>query len=304
LLARYTSAVNNTSFSAATMSLVGNFTSNGDATSMRSGAAAGQQRQNHHIDDSAAPDPAIGLHRTSTSMSQARKRSTSGARPAGATQEMSDSNTLPPSNGNSTSQSKEHEDKVFEDSSADDEEDKRREAEVHTLARKLTKQSSSYSDQGVANPFLAPEDSRLNPHSEHFNARAWAKSVLNFHLQDPEAHPLRTSGIAFRNLNVFGFGASTDYQKSVGNVILEIVGNVRAMLGIGQKRRIDILRDFEGVVHAGELLVVLGPPGSGCSTLLKTISGETHGLNIDPHSYMNYQGEFCLERKSVSRCGC
>lgn len=102
---------------------------------------------------------------------------------------------------------------------------------------------------------------------------------------------MRTAGVAYRNLNVFGFGSATDYQKSVGNVLLESVGLIRQVLGMAKKRRIDILRGFEGLVHAGEMLVVLGPPGSGCSTLLKTISGETDGLNIDPDSYINYQGE-------------
>ena len=38
------------------------------------------------------------------------------------------------------------------------------------------------------------------------------------------------------------------------------------------------------------MLVVLGRPGSGCSTLLKTISGETHGFFIDESSELNYQG--------------
>jgi ATP-binding cassette subfamily G (WHITE) protein 2 (PDR) len=266
------------------MSLVGNFVTNGDATEVRSGAASGQRRPSVHYDDQNAGS-AIGLHRTSTSHSQARKMSaSSGIRP----QETSEGNTLSQSNGDHSKKTDAADDKVFEDSSAD-EEDIRRDAEVHELARKLTKQSSFYSGHDV-NPFEASEDSRLNPHSENFNARAWAKAVLNFHLKDPEAHPLRTSGIAFKNLNVYGFGASTDYQKSVGNVLLDVVGIVRSMFGIGQKRRIDILRDFEGVVHAGELLVVLGPPGSGCSTLLKTISGETHGLNIDSSSYLNYQG--------------
>ncbi|KAH7060373.1 hypothetical protein B0J12DRAFT_565740, partial [Macrophomina phaseolina] len=51
--------------------------------------------------------------------------------------------------------------------------------------------------------------------------------------------------------------------------------------------RINILHHFEGFVEAGEMLVVLGPPGSGCSTLLKTISGETYGFNIDPSLYIN-----------------
>lgn len=31
---------------------------------------------------------------------------------------------------------------------------------------------------------------------------------------------------------------------------------------------------------------------SGCSTLLKTIAGETHGLEVEEGSYINYQGEF------------
>lgn len=29
---------------------------------------------------------------------------------------------------------------------------------------------------------------------------------------------------------------------------------------------------------------------SGCSTLLKTIAGETHGFQVSPESYLNYQG--------------
>ena len=56
------------------------------------------------------------------------------------------------------------------------------------------------------------------------------------------------------------------------------------------KHKIQILRNFEGLVRSGEMLVVLGRPGSGCSTLLKTIAGETHGFYIDSKSEINYQG--------------
>ncbi|KAF8904005.1 ABC-2 type transporter-domain-containing protein [Mucidula mucida] len=55
-------------------------------------------------------------------------------------------------------------------------------------------------------------------------------------------------------------------------------------------RRIDILRDFEGLVKAGEMLVVLGRPGSGCTTLLKSIAGETHGFYVEQDAHINYQG--------------
>lgn len=61
------------------------------------------------------------------------------------------------------------------------------------------------------------------------------------------------------------------------------------MTGRG-KRKIQILRNFEGLVRSGEMLVVLGRPGAGCSTLLKTISGETSGFYIDEGSDINYQG--------------
>jgi ABC-type multidrug transport system ATPase subunit len=38
------------------------------------------------------------------------------------------------------------------------------------------------------------------------------------------------------------------------------------------------------------MLAVLGPPGSGCSTFLKTVAGDTHGFHVDDEAIMNYQG--------------
>lgn len=51
-----------------------------------------------------------------------------------------------------------------------------------------------------------------------------------------------------------------------------------------------ILSGFEGVVKSGELLLVLGRPGSGCSTFLRTMAGEVHGLSIDKKSLVHYNG--------------
>ena len=53
-----------------------------------------------------------------------------------------------------------------------------------------------------------------------------------------------------------------------------------------KKSRIDILRGFEG-----EMLLVLERPGSGCTTLLRTLAGHTHGLYVDKDSKFNYQGK-------------
>lgn len=75
------------------------------------------------------------------------------------------------------------------------------------------------------------------------------------------------SGFVFKNLRVTGTGSSLQYQQTVSSVMT-------APLRIGElfkkgKERV-ILKNFEGVVKAGELVVVLGRPGSGCSTFLKT----------------------------------
>ena len=80
----------------------------------------------------------------------------------------------------------------------------------------------------------------------------------------------------------------TEY-RTFGNYPLELFTLFNTVTGRGQ-RKIQILRNFEGLVRSGEMLVVLGRPGAGCSTLLKTVSGETQGFFIDEQSEINYQG--------------
>ncbi|OAG36525.1 hypothetical protein AYO21_09256 [Fonsecaea monophora] len=46
----------------------------------------------------------------------------------------------------------------------------------------------------------------------------------------------------------------------------------------------------DDAMQPGEMLVVRGPPGPGCSTFLKTITGETYGFNLGEDSYINDQG--------------
>lgn len=43
--------------------------------------------------------------------------------------------------------------------------------------------------------------------------------------------------------------------------MLEVVGLAKKLIGKAKPRKIDILQNLEGVVHSGEMLVVLGPPG-------------------------------------------
>ncbi|KAJ5515061.1 CDR ABC transporter [Penicillium fimorum] len=166
------------------------------------------------------------------------------------------------------------------------------EVEVTRLAQQLTRQSTrfSVSTHNAENPFIETgEDSTLNPSSENFKARDWMKNLLAIQSRDPERYPKRQAGLSFKNLSVHGFGTPTDYQKDVANSVLQIGALFRTMTGTG-KQKIQILDNFDGLIKSGEMLVVLGRPGSGCSTFLKTIAGEMNGIFKDPSSHMNYQG--------------
>jgi len=124
----------------------------------------------------------------------------------------------------------------------------RREEAVHQLARRLTSQSQQ--SAANQNPFNAAPNSALDPHGEHFNARAWTKAMLNLQLNDENAPPTRTAGVSFRDLNVHGFGTDTDYQKTVGNVWLDGPALVKKIMG-DKGRKIDILQHCDGLVEAG-----------------------------------------------------
>lgn len=256
------------------MSVAGNFTSNGDVQAQ------------HHV----PPRDAVTPSHVGHAGSDTSEASTIAANQDGSRLFTRDTNN--DTNNNHRSDLKDSTLNTNHNSEAvslDDDaaSNERREDAVHQLARRYTEQSV-YSTTHM-NPFNAQAGSSLDPHGEHFNARAWAKAMLNTTLEDPNAPPPRTAGVSFRNLNVHGFGSDTDYQKSVGNVWLEGPGMVRKLMG-NKGKKIEILKDLEGVVEAGEMLVVLGPPGSGCSTFLKTLAGETHGFFVDQNSTVNYQG--------------
>lgn len=105
------------------------------------------------------------------------------------------------------------------------------------------------------------ENSTINPKGPNFKPRHF-ESMLKLNRNEPDADPQRTAGIAFKNLHVYGYGQATDYQKSVGNIFLKGIGLIAGLLGKVKSTLIDILHGWEGLINAGEMLVVLGPPGS------------------------------------------
>ncbi|KAF5684748.1 putative ABC1 transport, partial [Fusarium denticulatum] len=167
---------------------------------------------------------------------------------------------------------------------------------ISNLARQLSRVSTTAGTELHA--FSPQPGTKLDPNSPTFDPRAWVKAFVRLLESDVGAAPSRSLGVAFKNLNVYGWGSGAEHQKTIVDYPIDVVKYLAGLVSGGKKRRVDILRDFEGVVDEGELLLVLGPPGSGCSTLLKTIAGETAGLEVGPDSYMNFRG---IDEKSIRR---
>lgn len=258
---------------------------NNDLTSQTTGMPTTGRRPSHDQDQE-EESPYVGLHKTSSR--QSRNSTTHDATRTGATS-VTEVTTPQRELRNKTETSPGGDTDTVSEYDNDTEEEHRNSA-VQALARRYTSHSQAAGIEPGTNIFLAASDpdSPLNPNGEKFRARTWAKAVVD--MMSTEGHKFRTTGVAFQNLNVYGFGSATDYQKDIANVWLEVGTLARRLLGQA-KRRIDILRDFDGVVRKGEMLVVLGPPGSGCTTLLKTIAGDYNGIFVDDKSYFNYQGK-------------
>ncbi|MCJ1360207.1 MAG: hypothetical protein MMC33_010210, partial [Icmadophila ericetorum] len=137
------------------------------------------------------------------------------------------------------------------------------ELKISSIARRLSQHSrESITSKQDDNVFFAAKGSSLDPKSPNFSAQVWLKALLRLQARDPDKFVGRTVGVALRGLNVFGTSeAAYDFKSTVGNIPLTVFGLVTKMTGLGKKSKIRILRDFDGLLKTGELLLVLGPPG-------------------------------------------
>ncbi|WFD34805.1 hypothetical protein MCUN1_001649 [Malassezia cuniculi] len=88
----------------------------------------------------------------------------------------------------------------------------------------------------------------------------------------------REMGLAFRGLTVTGTGVGAKLADTVGSLFtgpIEALMNAKAAFNPPVKH---ILRDVTGSVKPGEMLLVLGRPGSGCTTFLKSLASYRDGF--------------------------
>ncbi|KAK8233406.1 ABC-2 type transporter [Phyllosticta capitalensis] len=132
---------------------------------------------------------------------------------------------------------------------------------------------------------LAEDDPIFDPTSDKFDLYKWLRKFIR--AMDEEQVKIKRAGISFKNLNVHGTGSSLSLQATAGSLLM---APFRLGETFGKKSEKRILKDFNGVVKSGELLIVLGRPGSGCSTLLKSLTGELEGLQLGEEAEIHYNG--------------
>ncbi|CAK7240022.1 MAG: hypothetical protein STHCBS139747_001457 [Sporothrix thermara] len=163
-----------------------------------------------------------------------------------------------------------------------------------TAIRRIATAMSTASGLGDGEPGAMEGDPALDPTSASFDLSKWLgrfiRKIRGHGRENTHIQP----GVVFKNLTVSGSAPDLQVQQTVASMLVETL-NLPLRIGeaLGLRQRAPnkrILNQFNGVLNDGELLVVLGRPGSGCSTLLKTICGELHGLHVDPTSTIHYSG--------------
>lgn len=130
---------------------------------------------------------------------------------------------------------------------------------VAELARSFSQTGARAAGGQHDNPFHSPVPS-LDPNSAEFDPRKWISALLHAFSKDPDQYPRQPLGVSWRYLGVYGFGSDTDYQKDVMNVLWRAPLIAKEWIS-NRKQKIQILRDFDGLVNSGEMLLVLGRPG-------------------------------------------
>ncbi|KAH8684346.1 putative ABC multidrug transporter [Tricladium varicosporioides] len=89
----------------------------------------------------------------------------------------------------------------------------------------------------------------------------------------------KQQGVVFKDIEVVGGDAGIIYQDTVTTRVWRALNFVLNLLSNKKPARRTILHGISGALSEGEMLLVLGRPGSGCTTLLKTLAGMTESFH-------------------------
>ncbi|OCL11346.1 ABC drug exporter AtrF [Glonium stellatum] len=105
----------------------------------------------------------------------------------------------------------------------------------------------------------------------------------HFEKRQHDGRSAKKVGVIWKNLTVKGAGSTASLVRTLPDAVLgtfgpdlyRILSNFFPALKLNRHAETrTLINDFSGVLRDGEMMLVLGRPGSGCSTFLKTIAND------------------------------
>lgn len=156
------------------------------------------------------------------------------------------------------------------------------------LMRSLTSMSHVPGDVPMGSAEIDP---KLDPELPEFDSKYWVKNMRALLDSDLDYYKPAKLGFVYKNLRAYGVATDLDYQSNFGNFLPKYISRgLRSLFHRQRGADFDILKPMDGILQPGEVTVVLGRPGAGCSTFLKTIANQTYGFDVDPNSTVSYDG--------------
>lgn len=147
------------------------------------------------------------------------------------------------------------------------------------LFRVISRRHTNTSGSSRRNSFLSVHSGEEQVEIERLMSRIFGKNRQ----EQSEDEKTRHVGVVFRNLTVKGLGLGAALQSTLGDPFLALPRLIKGLLSgkgrgaAGKPPTRTIINNFSGSIRPGEMLLVLGRPGAGCSTFLKVLANQRSG---------------------------
>jgi ABC-type multidrug transport system ATPase subunit len=171
--------------------------------------------------------------------------------------------------------------------------------ELSHMSRASRRRSQGDNEKGQLEAGFPPSEETL----EQFDLEAALRGDLDAE-REAGIKP-KHIGVYWDGLTVKGMGGMTNFVKTFPDAFVDffdVITPIKGMLGFGKKGvEATLLDNFSGVCKPGEMVLVLGKPGSGCTTFLKSIANQRFGYTgvdgevmygpFTAEEFVQYRGE-------------
>ncbi|EMC93966.1 hypothetical protein BAUCODRAFT_75202 [Baudoinia panamericana UAMH 10762] len=152
--------------------------------------------------------------------------------------------------------------------------------ELSHVSRMLSRQQSRRSEKGRVQDVEKAASTGVSDEHEPFDLEETLRG--NKRMEEDAGIKGKQIGVMWEDLTVRGMGGSKIYVPTFPDAFTGFFGYpfklaLRMLKTNSEAKEVDILHGFNGVAKPGEMVLVLGRPGSGCTTFLKVMANQRFG---------------------------